>query len=137
MCIEACVISTARSIRTSTCCEFISISFIPQSIKVTEDSVVLVNKVGESLLKRKVIGESPSVVRTSSLSMVLGRQAPKDVNAMKIEEQGSSFVLPSGDVFDTILKKFKFIDSQVRYILYTIPKMRSNCRINFPKGSTT
>jgi hypothetical protein len=75
--------------------------------------VDLVNKVGESLLRRKVVGEKPSVVKTASLSMVLGRQRPRDLSRTKIEEGGTSFVLPPGDVLGTGLENFKFIDSQV------------------------
>ena len=74
----------------------------------------LVDNVGKALLSRKVVGETPTLIKTASLSMVLDRQRPRDLNMSKIKEGKSSFKLPSVD--DLLQDKgdtFEFIDSQV------------------------
>ena len=74
----------------------------------------LVDNVGKALLSRKVVGETPTLIKTASLSMVLDRQRPRDLNMSEIKEGKSSFKLPSVD--DLLQDKgdtFEFIDSQV------------------------
>ena len=74
----------------------------------------LVDNVGKALLSRKVVGETPTLIKTASLSMVLDRQRPRDLNMSEIKEGKSSFKLPSVD--DLLQDKgdtFEFIDSRV------------------------
>ena len=75
----------------------------------------LVSEVGSTLLSRKIVGESPTVIKTSSLSMVLDRQRPTDMNASKLQEGETSFVLPP---IDQLLEghsiSVSYLDSQVK-----------------------
>ncbi|XP_048575605.1 uncharacterized protein LOC5520271 isoform X3 [Nematostella vectensis] len=85
-----------------------------QSIDASKQSVFLVDSVGNTLLSRKVVGEPASVVRTASLSLVLGRQTPSDLLKTKITGLKSSSVeLPDDSRLRELVQGRKYVDSQM------------------------
>ena len=61
------------------------------------------------------MGEPATVIKTKSLSMLLGRQRPTALNGSKIEEGNVSFALPPVDeLLHMHNESVTFLDSQVR-----------------------
>ena len=85
-----------------------------QKKEVAQKAWDLIGKVGESMLSSQGVGDEPVKMETKTISMVLNRQLPNDINNKLTKTKDSSVRFPSAEIlFGKKAMTFPHVDTQV------------------------